>query len=138
MAARETTKTYILELKGGNIRKITIPEKWKLTYGNVVPYQGKGSHNGEHRVALRLYDGTNLRSVMTDVVSFRDTSFTIMERRTETKKQTLKRESPQGSKDVVVEARVTEWVNPDNEADQETPPEFLRITGTVEAKEDAF
>ncbi len=126
----ETKKTFILGLKGGHIRKITVPANWKLTFGSVVPFQGRG-HGGEGGVALRLYEGTkeNLRAVMTDVVSVRDASIEMMERRTSTQRKAAQKQTPQGMKDVVVEARVTEWVNPDAEEDDSKPNEFLKLTG---------
>lgn len=123
------TKTYICELKGGNTRKITVPAKWKITFGNVVPYQGKGGYNGEHRLALRFYEGAkeNLRAVFTDVVAIRDDSIQVIEKRTSVQRKTAKKQTHQGLRDVVVEARVTEWVNPDDEHDGETPGEFLAL-----------
>jgi len=130
--AAAKNKTYILELKNGNTRKITIPHTWKMTFGNVVPYQGKGSHSGEFRVALRLYEGNkeNLRAVMTDVVAIRDSAIQIVEKRTEVKRQASQRQTTQGMKDVVIEARVTEWVNPDQEEPASAiPQEFMRLTG---------
>lgn len=126
--APAATKTYILELKNGDTRKITIPAHWKITYGNVVPYQGKGSHSGEHRVALRLYDGSkeNLRAVMTDVAAIRDESIKVLERRTSVKRQAAQKKTSQGMKDIVIEARMTEWVNPDAEED-DPPQEFVSL-----------
>lgn len=135
-AAPKGTKTYILELRNGNTRKITIPDNWKLTFGNVVPFSGKGYGGSDGKVALRLYEGDkdNLRAVMMDVVSIRDSSIQIMERRTSVQRKNAQKKTAQGEKEVVVEARVTEWVNPDAEDDTEVPQEFLRL----ETKKDDF
>lgn len=125
------TKTYILELKNGDTRKITVPAHWKLTYGNVVPYAGKDQRGSmESRVALRLYDGTkeNLRAVYTDVVSFRDAAIGTLEKRTQVQRKASQRATDKGMRDVIVEARVTEWVDPDNEDAVPTPSEFQRIS----------
>lgn len=129
-SSSEGKKTFILGLKGGHIRKITIPSSWKMTFGSTVPYQGRG-HQAEGGVALRLYEGNkeNLRAVMTDVVSVRDASIEMMERRTSTQRKSAQKQTPQGMKDVVVEARVTEWINPDAEEDEGQPNEFLKLTG---------
>lgn len=125
------TKTYILELKGGNTRKITIPADWKLTYGNVVPFTERGSGHG---VALRIYEGNkeNLRAVMTDVAAIRDSSIDIIEKRHTVQRKTAQKETPKGMKDVVIEARMTEWVNPDAEDDDEMPTEFLKLPGPAD------
>lgn len=117
MAKPTGTKTYVLELKNGDTRKITVPAHWKLTYGNVVPYQGKDARGGEARIALRLYEGNkeNLRAVYTDVVAFRDADIATLEKRTSVKRQARVERTEDGDRDVVVEARMTEWVDPDKE-----------------------
>lgn len=111
-------KTYILELIGKNIRRITVPETWKLTFGPTVPYVKGSTMNNP--TALRFYEGSkdNLRAVFTDVIAFRDADMEIMERRTEVKRQVVQKQSAGGMKNVEVEARVTEWVNPDDVTDE--------------------
>lgn len=135
------TKTYILELNDGNTRKITVPSHWKLTFGSVVPFTSRnaGHYDTSHRVALRLYEGSkeNLRAVMTDVVSIRDADIVISEKRTSVKRQAAQKQTSQGMKDIVVEARVTEWVNPDDDAERPVPDEFLRLP-TSEKGDDGF
>jgi len=128
------TKTYVLELKNGETRKITVPAHWKLTYGNVVPYVGKDQRPGEHRIALRLYDGSkeNLRAVYTDVVAFRDSEISTLEKRTQVQRKASQKATDKGLRDVIVEARVTEWVDPDNEDTSGTPSEFKSLTYTEE------
>lgn len=133
--ASGATKTYVLELKNGNTRKITVPAHWKLTYGNVVPFEGKGARTGEHRIALRLYDGSkeNLRAVYTDVVSFRDSDIGMLERRTKVQRKTMQRATEKGMKDFNIEARMTQWVDPDNEDDGDAPSEFLQLPAGAES-----
>lgn len=133
--ASEGKRTFILELVGGNIRKITIPKNWKMTFGQLVPHTLRETRGASSSVALRLYEGSkeNLRAVMTDVVSIRDASMTIMERRTTTTRKAAQKQTGQGARDVVVEARVTEWVDPDKEDGDSVPSEFLRITGKNQA-----
>jgi hypothetical protein len=124
------TRTFVLTLKNGNTRKITIPTTWKMTFGSIVPYS-KGNTGDHHGVALRLYEGTkeNLRAVMADVVAVRDASISIVEKRTSVQRKATQKATPKGMKDVVVEARVTEWVDPDAEDDDDTAPnEFLQLT----------
>lgn len=133
MAKTSGNRTFILTLKNGDIRKITIPNTWKITFGNVVPYEGKDGRHGEHRIALRLYEGSkeNLRAVMTDVIAFREDTIKVLERQTKVQRQAAQKHSNQGMKDVVVEARITEWVDPDNEeGDGRIPEEYLKLPGS--------
>lgn len=127
-------KTFILELKNGNVRKITIPATWKMTFGQLVPHTLRETNGATSQVALRLYEGTkeNLRAVMTDVVAVRDASMVISERRTTVQRKAAQKQTAHGMKDVVVEARVTEWVNPDSQTDDTEPNEFLKLTDASE------
>lgn len=125
---QSSDKTYILTLRGGNIRRVTVPSTWKMTFGQLVPYnRERGSGGGG--VALRFYEGSkeNLRAVMCDVEAIRDASMQIMEKRTTVQRKAAQKASHQGMKDVVVEARVTEWVNPDSEDDTPVPSEYLKL-----------
>lgn len=115
----EGKKTYICTLRNGELRKVTVPATWKTTFGPTAPFSGKNT-DYNHGLALRFYEGSskdNLRAVFTDVVAFRDDSLEIQERRTEIKHQTVGMHSPGGMKNAVVEARITQWVNPDTEAE---------------------
>jgi len=128
-----TEKTFILTLKNGNVRKITIPATWKMTFGSLVPYsRDRNGHQDPNSggAALRLYEGNkeNLRAVMTDVISIRDASIEMMERRTSTQRKVAQKSTPHGTKDVMVEARITEWVNPDAEGEDDDSNEFLKLT----------
>jgi hypothetical protein len=127
MTIKQTT--YVLDLVNGDQRRITVPSKFKVTFGPTVPYI-KGSTNHERGYALRFYEGNkeNQRAIFTDVIAFRDSAIPIEEKVTRTKQQTLRKQhGREGFKDVVVEARVTEWRNPD--APAEPDQEFLAIEG---------
>jgi hypothetical protein len=132
--AASTNKTYILELKNGDTRKVTVPSHWKMTYGSLVPFKAQGGvyEAGRSGVALRFYEGTkeNLRAVMTDVVAIRDADMAILEKRTTVQRKSAQRQTNQGAKDVVIEARMTEWVNPDDEDASPVPTEFLKLPVT--------
>jgi hypothetical protein len=130
--AKDETRTYILDLRDGNTRKITLPATAKLTFGQIVPYSSakNGGSTAAVPIALRIYEGSkdNLRAVMTDVVSFRDADIPILERRTTVKRQAAQKQSDKGARDVIVEARITEWVNPDaGDDDSKVPEDFLRL-----------
>lgn len=133
----EDKKTYILTLKGGGIRKVTVPASWKMTFGSLVPYvQGKGYPAGSDQrpYGLRFYEGNkeNLRAVFSDVIAVRDSDVAIMEKRTEVKRQNAMRHTKNGEKAVVVEARVSEWVNPDDEEADEPDQQFLTLSTDAE------
>lgn len=84
---KQDKRTYILHMLGGGQRKVTVPARWKATFGNVMPYNSKvtgpahaSSIAGwEYRIALRFYDGSkeNLRAVFNDVAYFHDDSVQI-------------------------------------------------------------
>jgi hypothetical protein len=131
MSKDKETRTLILRLKNGDTRKLTIPIDWKLTFGSVVPHAPGGHANREAGgVALRLYEGNkeNLRAVFTDVISFRDEAIEIRELKTRIKRKVMQKASRHGAKDVTVEARVTEWVDPDNDTDDDDTNEYLKLT----------
>lgn len=113
-------KTYILTLNNNDIRKVTVPGNWKLTFGPTIPYAGKGTgiNNG---TALRFYEGDKdkLRACFTDVKAFRDADIPVQERRTQTSRKVVQKAAPGGAKNVEVIAQVTEWFDPDNVMDTE-------------------
>lgn len=124
-------KIYILELTSGGIRKVTVPASWRLTFGPTIPYAGKGMTSvAGGGTALRFYEGNkeNLRAVFTDVKAFRDAAMPVMERRTQVQRKVVEKKTPGGTKNVEVEARVTEWVNPDDVEDSaESAKPFLQM-----------
>ena len=96
------SKTYILGLKDGNVRKVTIPSHWKMTFGSLLPFSSEQRRGADGGVALRFYEGNkeNLRAVMTDVVSIRDASISMIEKRTSVQRKTAQKETPKGMKDL--------------------------------------
>lgn len=128
-------KIYILELTGGGVRRVTVPASWKLTFGPTIPYAGKGMTSvAGGGTALRFYEGNkeNLRAVFTDVKAFRDAAMPVMERRTQVQRKVVEKKTPSGTKNVEVEARVTEWVNPDDaEESAEGAKPFLQMIASA-------
>lgn len=116
--------TYILETTKG-VRKVTVPSAWKVTFGPLIA----GKTGGPGTLALRFYENNkeNQRAIFTDVNSFRDEAIPIMEKVTRTKQQVMRKDGPAGSRDVIVEARMTEWVDPNKPEDIQPEAEFLRI-----------
>lgn len=124
----DETKTYILESLKGQQRKVTVPATWKVTFGPTVPYERK-SHGGNEQWALRFYESKDkLRAIFTDVRSFRDASIDILERRVQTKRQVMEKASQKGGRSVVAEARVEEWIDPDDPDSSVVPDDYLRIS----------
>jgi len=117
-------KTYILECKGGKQRKLVVPEEWKVTFGPLIP----GERHGQGTLALRFYEGKDKqRAIFTDVQSFRDAAIPLLEKVTKTQSKRHKKNTPEGMKDFVVEARVTEWRDPDDPQDSAPHDEFLAL-----------
>lgn len=108
--------TYVLTLKSGALRRVEVPAHWKITFGALIPYTSKSSYSSTP--ALRFYEGNkeNLRAVFTDVESFRVLGdMQITERRTDVQRKVVQRQDAGGLKNVIVEARTTEWLDPDDE-----------------------
>jgi hypothetical protein len=140
MAAKKNSdamKTYLMDLSGGRMRRITVPASWKVTFGPLIPNDKYGNERGKY--CLRFYESKDQqRAIFTDVVAFRDASLAIEERVTKTKQQTIHKDGPTGRREAVVEARVTEWRNPDSPQDVESDKQFLAIASDVrKAEEDA-
>jgi len=120
----ESDKIYILNCRGNKTRKVTIPCNWKVTFGPLVP----GSKS-EQRPVMRIYEGANKemqRAIFTDVESFREISIPVLEKVTKRHRKTMRKQTPEGDKDFVVEARETEWRDPDQE-DVTPDEEFLNF-----------
>lgn len=123
-------KEYLLELKNGQQRRLKVPASWKITFGPTVPFerkQGRGFNEDNGIWALRLYDGTALRAIFTDVRMFRDLSIAVAEKRIRTKRQVMEKESRKGGKAVVAEARIEEWVDPDAPESGVPEEDYLRL-----------
>lgn len=131
---QEQMKTYHVCRKGGRDQRITVPASWKVTFGPLNP-GSRGHEAGQP--ALRFYESQNQqRAVITDVISFRDTSIKVEEKRTNVKQQVLRKQTPHGDKNVVVEGRVEEWVNPDAPESSAGDSEFFRLEHKAEDNED--
>ena len=106
-------KTYILTMRDGCTKKVTVPEEWKVTFGPLFP-GSRGESGG--RVGIRFYEGKEKqRAVFVDVVEFRDESIPILEKVSRTQAKRMRKDTPDGAKDVIVEARMTEWRDPDGD-----------------------
>ena len=126
MAKTVSTTTYMLEMKDGGCRKLTVPSSWRVTFGSPAPgTKGGGGYNDQTKMAFRLYEGQSQRACVMDVTAFRDTSIEIEELVTETKTERVRRQTPEGEKDFLVEANIKEWRNPDEP--RKAPAEFLAL-----------
>lgn len=105
--------TYLLLMRDNTKKKVTVPTKWKVTFGPLVPGSKDGGLNSSGATSLRFYDGTNQKAVFTGVESFRDMSIGIEEEVVKEQEETLFKETPEGRKSFIVQGRVKEWINPD-------------------------
>lgn len=115
----EEMKTIVMETIGGKKRRVVVPAKCKVTFGAVCPGssgQKDGSgYSGRYGWCLRVYETKDrYLAVFTDVVSFREESVKVQERITRSKAKRVHDAGPDGRQEAVVEARVTEWVDPDD------------------------
>ena len=113
---KEDTTTYLVEFKNGDKKKITVPSKWRVTFGPIARGASKMPHDRTLPIALRFYeDKDRQRAIFTDVMNFRDLSIPVLEERvdTQTKFGSLKVEG--ANKNVSVVAETREWVDPDKE-----------------------
>ena len=137
MTDKPETKTYLMELKGGKLRRVTVPAAWKVTFGPLVPSEIR--HGDVRTFALRFYESKEQqRAVFTDVIAFRDISLPVEERVSKIKQKMVHKDAPNGRREMMVEARITEWRNPDAPEDDhvEADQEFLAISD--EASQENF
>lgn len=113
------TKTYILELAPNGYgpaiqrKKVTVPASWKITYGPAA----QGAHlGGQNPFVLRFYEGQkeHMRALFHNVLAFRDVTIKVEEEVERVQAETLLRNTPSGSKNVVVEGRMREWRDADS------------------------
>lgn len=121
-------RTYLMRLKNGNLRRVTVPADWKVTFGPII-VQKKGGprHYGNEEGwgwGVRFYEGTIQRAVFTDVESFRDESIKLQERVTKTQRRIVHKRTKDGMRDVAVEAQMHEWIDP-FEPQDDSDNEFL-------------
>lgn len=121
---------YLLELKNGNQRRLTVPSNWTVTFGPTVPFEAKSGGRYDNCWALRLYEGSTkskLRAIFTDVVSFRDMGIKVLEKQVRVKRSTIQKASHKGGKSVEVEARMEAWVDPDEPESMKIEPDFTKL-----------
>lgn len=110
MAKKDEDTTYLLEMHDGSQKKITVPSNWTLTFGALIP--GQATNGG--RLGLRLWGpGKVQKAVFQNVEAFRDMSLVLEERVTTTKQEAYRKGDGANAKEVILEAVVHEWVNPD-------------------------
>lgn len=112
--------TYVLTMKDGTIKKVTVPADWKVTFGSLVPGSKNHNENSSGTTALRFYAGASQqKACFVGVQEFRESNIGILERveniQTE---QVAKKDANGGVKNFTVQARESKWVNPDAEAQQ--------------------
>jgi hypothetical protein len=49
---------YVMQLAGGGVRTVEIPENWKVTFGPAIPSSASSRH-GEHPFCFRVYEALN-------------------------------------------------------------------------------
>lgn len=124
--------TYLFKMKDGSAQKATMPASWKLTYGMIAPGKPGSSYNNSDKMCVRAYDGTLLQAVFTEVESFRNMDIEVMEQIVETKQETIVKETPEGNKAFLVEAKSRSWRNPDLE--YTAPKEFTSLPKLVQTE----
>lgn len=110
---RPEMTTYLLTMKDGTRRKVTVPSAWKVTFGPLVPGSKDTTLNSSGATSLRFWDKANQKAVFVGVESFRDMSIAIEEEVVKRQEETFFKDTPAGRKAVVVEGSVREWRNPD-------------------------
>ncbi len=79
---KEPMKRFILECQNNVLRRIEIPASWKITFGPMIPGAIESHHKVRQTWALRIYETKEKqRAIFTDVLSFRDDSISIEQRR---------------------------------------------------------
>jgi hypothetical protein len=59
MTTKEVKKVkYVMQLAGGGVRTVEIPENWKVTFGPAIPSSASSRH-GEHPFCFRVYEALN-------------------------------------------------------------------------------
>ena len=116
----EDKVTYLLEMKNGARKKVTVPASWKVTFGPVCPGSKEAGYNGNAGLCLRFYEGADQHAVFVGVESFRDTSIEILEEIVETKRESFVRQGQEDGEALVVEATAKTWQNPDDPKKQDS------------------
>lgn len=70
-------RTFLVEKPDGKKFKLTVPAKYKVTFGPWAPPSNSGrGYRGDYRAegTLRIYDGNTILAAFSPVVGFHDTS----------------------------------------------------------------
>lgn len=119
------TKTLIIELNAGKMRKMIIPSEWVITFGPVGV--GARSHNGDSTNVLRLYADAGkkqLKGVFRNVVAFHEEGIEILEKVVRKKNKTFRRQEKNGEQTYAAEVRQTSWRDPFSDEDDSADAEF--------------
>lgn len=128
MAKAPEMTTYLLEMKNGSQKKVTVPAHWKVTFGPLVPGSKGFEHNGESSLCMRFYSKANQQhAVFTGVKSFRDLSIKLEVEVTRTQQETFYKDTPEGKKSFVTEVNVKNWQDPDAPQDTQAVKEFAKL-----------
>lgn len=129
MTEEKEMKTYHVEFKNGNEKRIIVPADWKVTFGPCVAGRNNGPNKFEMPMALRFYEPPgkeNQRAIFIDVASFRDMSIEITEKKVVEQEEIGYVERQGKRKATTFRATTAEWINPDEDEDPEllpAPPE---------------
>lgn len=102
-------ETFLLDMKDGTQKKITVPAGCTVTFGALIP----GQESNQGRLGLRVWHGKAQLAVFTGVEAFRALSLKTEERITTTKEETFTKGDGNNAQAVVVATQVHEWVDPD-------------------------
>lgn len=134
----DENKTIIMDCVGGKLRKVTVPKAWKVTFGSVTigaKAQGQPGYDGARGWCIRIYRAKDDQVlVYTDVISWREEAVAVMERTTKVKRQRVNSNGPRSNRDTVVEARITEWVDPMAGDDDEEADDLFANIGKAEGR----
>lgn len=110
---KASTRTILIEVKGGKVRRLVIPDYCHLTFGPVAI--GAKQFNGESPNVLRVYGDakrTNLLAVYRDVLSFHDEEVQLTERIIKAKTKRYRDDRANGGREYTAEVRRTVWRDP--------------------------
>ena len=111
-------KTYIIDCKDGTRKRVTVPASWKVTFGPAAAGVNASTERGRLQMpmALRFYESDKQqRAIFTDVVSFRDSSIKMEEEKFKVQEKDGYMECEGVRKRTTFQAKVREWINPDEE-----------------------
>lgn len=123
MAAAKTapaSRSILVERSGGKDMIVEdIPGDAKITFGALHPGTKDGTGYGRAGSVLRIYQGSatggNQLMVITDVVSFRDLSLKIKQKKITVKDKSKAQRGPDGTFRATENETTTEWVDVDDE-----------------------